>query len=93
MVEIQQSAEPRPTLDGAGSAVVVARRGTWPDEATADPLVVTARQIMVEEGPDQVPQVPFAEDDEMFETLRPDGPHEPLGVRVHDRRRLRTIRS
>jgi hypothetical protein len=39
MVEGQQSTESRSLLDLSARAVVVARRGAWPDEPAAEPVV------------------------------------------------------
>ena len=62
MVEIEQPAKPRPTPDGASSPVVVPDPCLRPDKLTAEPLVKAFDQIMIDESPDQVPQVTLAED-------------------------------
>jgi hypothetical protein len=49
MVEVEQSAETRATLDGPGDRVVIARHRDGPDEATVQPLVVSTGEIMVDE--------------------------------------------
>lgn len=78
---VEQSAETRPTLNGASAPVVVARRGRRPDELATEPLVVATGEMVVDERSDQLAQVPLAEDDELVEAFGPDGPHEALSVR------------
>ena len=66
MIEGEQSAEARATADDGRGGIVVRGRKRRSDEPAAEPLMVAFGVVVLDELSEQVPEVTFAEDDEVL---------------------------
>lgn len=69
MVEIEQPAQARAAPQGVRGCIVVGELRIWSDELATDALVVALRVVVRDEFAEQVAQVPFAKDHEVFFTV------------------------
>ena len=69
-------------MNRAGRSIVIVRWHPRTNDASAKTLVVSLRVVVHSKIAKQMPKMSFAEDDEMIETLGPDGLHESLRMRI-----------